>query len=625
MWVEGELRRQVQSEAANGENFDPSSVIIASGSVGQITRNVMFEKEKTQLDAKIREYLRMEGIESPPLDFRQIPFSGEWGMALPLFSVAALEARSGKKVVVPKRAQELAEGLKSFLTDSITGFSHLEATNGYLNLFFRTSEYASRVVDTVLEQGEDYGRHAGLGKTVMVEYSQPNTHKSFHVGHLRNVILGGSVCRILEFAGYEVIRANYLGDIGLHVVKWMWNYLKNHAGEQPGENMTHWMNDIYAEADRLFQEPENEAEVRALYGRWNARDPEVVALWKKTRQWSLEGFEQIYDLLGESFDRIYFESEVEDSGVSLIGGLIKDGVAIDGRPEEPVYIDLDAVLGTQDEYRVLVVLRSDGSSLYATKDLPLAIQKFEEYNLDRSVYVIDVRQSLYLKQIFKTLEILGYPWADKLYHLAYELVNLPGNVTMASREGTVVLFDDLVEEATRRAREIVEQKNPELSDHLKNEISEAVALGALKYSMLSRDNTKVVTFDWDAALDFNGQAAPYIQYAHVRAESILRKAGEDLPEQAIYPGELDKTEVDLIEKMTQLPNEVTRAAQEYRPLVIANLAFDLAKSFNDFYNTCQVLNVEPEVRAYRLRLVAAAKQVIANSLNLLGIKAPRSM
>ena len=585
----------------------------------------MFDDEKKIIDAKIRQFLASEGIDVPELEFRQIPFSGEWGLAVPLFPIAAIEARTGKKVVVPKRAQELAEGLKDYLGKPHDGFSHVEATNGYLNLYFSTSGYAQRVVDTILSENEDFGHGSNRHQTVMVEYSQPNTHKSFHVGHLRNVILGGSICRILEFAGYRVIRANYLGDIGLHVVKWMWNYLKNHNGEQPGANKTHWMNDIYAEADRLFQEPENEIEVRELYTRWNERDPEIVNLWKETRQWSLEGFDQIYDQLGESFDRIYFESDVEDSGSQLVEELIAKGVAQDERPDGPVFIDLDAVLGTQDIYRVLVILRSDGSSLYATKDLPLAIQKFEAYDLDKSIYVIDVRQSLYLKQIFKTLEIMGYEWADKLYHLAYELVNLPGNVTMASREGTVVLFDDLMVEATQRAREIVEIKNPELNKDQKDEIAEAVALGALKYTMLSRDNTKVVTFDWDAALDFNGQAAPYIQYAHVRAGSILRKAGVELPEEAIFPDHLEKAEVNLIELMTKLPDEIVRAAEEYRPLVIANLAFDLAKAFNDFYNSCQVLNTSQDIRAYRLRLVAAAKQVISTCLNLLGITPPSAM
>lgn len=585
----------------------------------------MFENEKSFIKTKIKDYLETEAIDDPAIEFRQIPFSGEWGLAVPLFPVAASEARSGKRVIVPQRAQELAEGIKTSIGQAPPGFSHLEAINGYLNLYFSNAAYARRVVDTVIDAGAGFGRGTARHQTVMVEYSQPNTHKSFHVGHLRNVILGGAICRILEFAGYEVIRANYLGDIGLHVVKWMWNYLKNHRGEVPGENKTHWMNEIYAEADSLFQDSENEAEVRELYARWNARDPEIVALWQETRQWSLEGFEQIYNLLGESFDRIYFESDVEDSGIALVQQLIDRGLAQDERPVGPVFIDLDAVLGTKEEYRVLVVLRSDGSSLYATKDLPLAIQKFSEYDLDKSVYVIDVRQSLYLKQIFKTLEILGFDWADKLYHLPYELVNLPGNVTMSSREGTVVLFDDLVAEATQRAKDIVEVKNPELADSVKDKIAEAVALGALKYTMLSRDNTKVVTFDWDAALDFNGQAAPYIQYAHVRAGSILRRAGEALPEAVDFPDQLEKAEVDLIELLTRLPAEVQRASEDFRPLVIANLAFDLAKAFNDFYNTCHVLNADPSVRAYRLRLVAAAKQVLATSLNLLGIAAPSSM
>jgi arginyl-tRNA synthetase len=585
----------------------------------------MFEIEKSVVEEIIRKFLAEEGIEDPQLEFRQIPFSGEWGLAVPLFPVAAQVARSGKKVNVPQYAQELAEDIKAELSELLLDFSHIDAVKGYLNLYFSTSVYARRVVETILDQGPEYGQQSVDAGTVMVEYSQPNTHKAFHVGHLRNVILGGSVCRILEFAGYKVIRANYLGDIGLHVVKWMWNYLKNHRGEEPDQNKTHWMNQIYEEADRLFQEPENEAEVRELYARWNNKDPDVVALWKKTREWSLEGFNQIYDQLGEKFDRIYFESEVEEPGVELVEQLIKKGIAQDPRPEEPVFIDLDAIAGTENEYRVLVVLRSDGSSLYATKDLPLAIKKFKDYDLDRSIYVIDVRQSLYLKQVFKTLEILGYAWADKLYHLAYDLVNLPGNVTMSSREGTVVLFDDLVAEATQRAREIVEQKNPELSEAAMDAIAEAVALGALKYSMLSRDNTKVVTFDWDAALDFNGQAAPYIQYAHVRAGSILRKGGEPLPESADFPDNLEKAEVNLIELMARLPAEVFRSAADYRPLTIATLAFELAKAFNDFYNTCHVLNAPPAVRDYRLRLVSAAKQVIATSLNLLGIQAPDVM
>lgn len=394
-----------------------------------------------------------------------------------------------------------------------------------------------------------------------------------------------------------------------------------------------WMGDIYAEAERRQEDdPGAEAEIRALFARWDRQEPEIVALWKKTRQWSLEGFEQVYDMLGVHFDRIYFESEMEDPGKELVKELIKRGIATDERPENPVLIRLDELLHSKTEkYRVLVILRSDGTSLYATKDLPLAIKKVEEFNLDRSIYVIDVRQSLYLQQIFKTLELMGYDWAKNCYHLAYEIVNLPGNVTMKSREGTVVMLDDLVREATLRAMQIVEEKNPELSVEGKKAIAGAVALGALKYSMLSRDNTKIVTFDWETALDFNGQAAPYIQYAHVRASSILRKAassqqgGNRLSDSVSIPYELQPSEIALIDLISHFPQEVQRAAKEFRPLYIANLAYNLAHTFNDFYNQCPVLSAEPSIREFRLRLVAAARQVIANSLWLLGVSAPQAM
>ena len=216
----------------------------------------------------------------------------------------------------------------------------------------------------------------------MVEYSQPNTHKAFHVGHLRNMVLGSSVCDILDFAGNKVIRTNYIGDIGLHVIKWLWNYLTNHNGEQPpADGMTRWMGGLYAEASKKLDEnPDLDEQVRALFKRWDARDPEIVALWEKTRQWSLEAFDEVYSLLGIHFDRIYFESEVEDSGKDIVESLIEKGMAKDERPEGAVIVDLDEIMGTKEKYRVLVILRSDGTSLYSTKDLSLAIMKFDEYN-----------------------------------------------------------------------------------------------------------------------------------------------------------------------------------------------------------------------------------------------------
>lgn len=592
----------------------------------------MFQEEQEVLEEQILNFCSNNNLPEPDkIKWSPIPFDGHWGISTSFFSLAAQEARlknspTASKVPVPQRAQQIA----ARAADQISlpeGFSSIEAKNGYLNVYFSTAVYSRRVVDTVLLEGADFGCVPLKNKRVMVEFSQPNTHKAFHVGHLRNAILGAVICNILECSGFEVIRANYIGDIGLHVIKWMWNYKKYHDGEQPHSDRTRWMGDIYAEADRRLDEnPELEEEVRELFSRWDKRDPEVVELWKTTRQWSLEGFNQIYELLDVHFDRIYYESEVEDPGKELVDDLIAQGIAVDERPDGPVIIRIDDLLNLDKEkYRVLVILRSDGTSLYATKDLPLAIQKFEEYNLDRSIYVIDVRQGHYLQQIYKTLEIMGYPWAKDCYHLAYEIVNLPGNVTMSSRDGTVVLLEDLVSEATTRAFQIVEEKNPSLNQEEKQAVAEAVALGALKYTMLSRDNVKIVTFDWDSALDFDGQAAPYVQYAHVRANSILRKAGLDIPESIIPEYHLHPSEIQLIDLISRVPGEIERAADDLKPLHLTNLVYEIARSFSDFYNQCPVIKAKQNQKLFRLRMVAATRQTIANLLGLLGIHAPAVM
>jgi arginyl-tRNA synthetase len=388
------------------------------------------------------------------------------------------------------------------------------------------------------------------------------------------------------------------------------------------------MGDLYAEANRRLEEnPDLEAELRDLYARWDRRDPEVYTLWQETRQWSLDHFVKMYEVLDIHFDRWYYPSEVEQAGKQVVDELIARGIAVDERPQNgPVIVRIDELLGLkQEKYRVLVVLRSDSTALYSTEDLALAICKFSEYDLARSIYVVDVRQSLHFQQVFKTLEIAGYPFATRCQHLPYEIVNLPGNVVMASREGTVVLLEGLIREATQRARQVVEEKNPSLSEEVKDEVASAVGLGTLKYPMLARDNAKIVTFDWESALDFNGQAAPYIQFVHVRANSILRRLEEPLPASTRPEYTLDPTEIQLIDLISRFPAEVQRAAAEYKTLAITNLAYELARSFNDFYNTCPVLKAEPNTRAVRLRLVAATRQTIANALHLLGIVAPQVM
>ena len=583
----------------------------------------MFEDVKNQIRHKIDQFCLQNDLPTGKVEFRSIPFSGEWGMAAPLFPLAA--ADPNKTGPVPQHAQFLAERIKD-IVGLPAGFTRSEAVKGYLNLYFDTSLYAASVVEKINESGHNFGNALPTGQTVMVEYSNPNTHKPLHVGHLRNVILGGSVCNILEASGKKVIRANYIGDIGLHVIKWMCNYEMYHAGERPGEDKMRWMADLYSEADRRFHEQEGFEEiVRAYFTRWDEGDERIHDLWLQTRQWSMDGFAQVYELLGEHFDRIYFESDVEDSGKVLVDQLIQDGLATDGRPENPVIVDLDSLLGTKEEYRVAVVLRSDGTSLYATKELPLAIMKFDEYALDESIYVIDVRQSLHMKQMQKILELMGYPWAKNMHHLAYEIVNLPGNVIMSSRDGTVVLLDDLVREATQRALEVVREKNPELDEDTMMDVAQKVALGAIKYPMISRENTKIVTFDWDSALDFNGQSAPYVQYANVRANSILRKAGELRGKAARFNHALEPSEVNLIELLSKLPDEISKSAREYKPSSLAAFAYELAKAFNDFYNQCQVLKVDGDLRDSRLALVQATKVCLEKTLNLLGIQAPQVM
>ncbi|MGD2156800.1 MAG: arginine--tRNA ligase [Anaerolineales bacterium] len=584
----------------------------------------MFETEKREITQEIRVFFSANDLPDPgQITWNPIPFSGEWGISTSFFSYAAKEARLGKQINVPKRAQEIAQDLADYLRTS-TNFQRVEAINGYLNLFYSPEEFSRRVIDTVLDQAGNFGRGEKKFEQIMVEFSQPNTHKAFHVGHLRSAILGDVVCRILEFAGFDVVRANYFGDIGLHVIKWLWNYMKYHTGEKPKEDITRWMGDLYAEASRrLEDDPSLEAEIRELYARWDRRESEVVSLWEESRSWSIEGFQDMYQTLDIKFDRLYSNSEVEHPGKDVVGKLIDQGIADDERPGGPVLVRIDDQLGLEEErYRVMVILRSDGTALYQTEDLALALLKFKEYDLDRSIYVVDVRQSMHFQQVWKILEIAGYAEAKKCYHLAYELVNLPGNVTMASREGTVVLLEDLIREAVERAKEIVNEKNPSLDEEQKQSVAEAVGLGSLKYPMLDRDNTKIVTFDWESALDFNGQAAPYIQYAHVRANSILRRLQEPLPESFVPSYKMEAAEIELIDLISRLPNEVQRAAAAYKTLTITTYAYELARGFNDFYRQCPVLKAESQVRDFRLRLVAASRQAIANVLALLGIKAP---
>ncbi len=587
----------------------------------------MFEVEQKKIEERIHVYCREHGLPVLDVKWTWIPFNGQWGISTSFFQMASASL-GGKPGNVAERAAEIAADMASHLQGS-SGFEKIEAVKGYLNLYFSTNDYSRHVLNSILTEKDNYGHGERLHQRIMVEFSHPNTHKAFHVGHLRSAFLGDALARILEAAGYDVVRANYPGDIGLHVIKWLWNYLKHHKGEKPDRDITRWMGSIYAEAiKRLEQDPTLEEEIREMYNRWDQRDAEVVDCWKETRQWSLDGFNEMYDLLDIHFDRYYFNSMFEVPGKEMVDELLAKGIAEDERADRgTVIVKIDEKLGLKEEkYRVMVVLRSDGTALYATEDLALARQKFLDYpDLQRSYYVVDVRQSLHFQQVFKTLELAGYEWATRCQHLPYELVSLPGNVVMASREGTVVLLEDLIREATERALAVVQEKNRDLPPENQLEIAKAVGIGAIRFPMLSRESNKVVTFDWESALDFNGQAAPYIQYAYVRANSILRKVDNQVPPELTAEYELTQPEITLIDLISRMPEEIQKAARDLKPLIITNQAYELARAFNDFYTQCPVLGVDEPMRSGRLRLVAAARQAIANSLAILGITAPQAM
>ena len=600
----------------------------------------MFQKEQQLVEEKIKAYCQESDIKLAELKWQPIPFSGEWGMSTSFFQTAANEAKLGKgnKVPVPQKAQEIAEQLKGQM-GAVDGISHIEAVKGYLNIYFKTSDYAHRVVDEVLGSGADFGRGEAKTETVMVEYAQPNTHHSFHIGHARNTVLGEVLARLVEFAGYKTIRASYPGDLGLGVITVMWMYDRFYKGQEPAgvHERGQWLLKLYVEANQLLEKKENEtpeetaqreaydAERREMYRKWDAGDEYVRELWQRTREWSLEELREVLHMLDVKIDVWFYESEVNEPSKAIVDELIANNIADDERPDGgAVIVKIDEKLGLKKEkYRTNVILRRDGTTLYLTKDLALAKVKFENYHVDRSVYVVDSRQSLHLQQAFAILGLWGFPQAEKCYHLGYGFVSLPEGA-MSSRKGRVVLFKEVVDEAVKRVLSVEAEKSVEIPADERAKIASQIGLGALVYSMLSVDNNKDIVFDINEALSFDGRTGPYIQNAHVRANSILKKV--DGVKIASFDYELTKQEVELIEQMSKFPQKVQQSAEEYRPLIMATYAYDLANAFHSFYHAVPVLQADNEnVKNARLRLVASAKQVIANSLRLLDIQAPDVM
>ncbi len=600
----------------------------------------MFIKEQQLIETKIKDFCAANDIALAELKWQPIPFSGEWGFATSFFQTAANEARAGKGTgkPVPQRAQEMSEQVKAQI-GSVEGISHVEAVKGYLNVYFKTSDYASRVVDEVLSRGVEFGRGGAKSETVMVEYAQPNTHHSFHIGHARNTILGEVLARLVEFAGYKTIRASYPGDLGLGVITVMWIYDKLYKGQEPAgvHERGQWLLKLYVEATNLLEKKENEtpeqtaqreaydAERREMYRKWDAGDPYVRELWRETREWSLEELREVLHMLDVKMDVWFYESDVDEPSKAIVDELIAKNIADDERPQGgAVIVKIDEKLGlTKEKYRTNIILRNDGTTLYLTKDLALAKVKFEQYHVDRSIYVVDSRQSLHLQQAFAILKLWGFPQSEKCYHLGYGFVSLPEGA-MSARRGRVVLFKDVADEAVKRVLAFESEKSGDVSESEREKVAYQIGMGALIYSMLSVDNNKDIVFDINEALSFDGRTGPYIQNAFVRANSILKKvkAGSE----ASFDYELTKHETELVELISRFPQAVQQAADEYRPLVMAAYAYDLANTFHSFYHAVNVQQTENEkTRNARLRLVIAAKQTIQNALKLLSIQTPEVM
>jgi arginyl-tRNA synthetase len=485
---------------------------------------------------------------------------------------------------------------------------------------------------------------------VMVEYSQPNTHKAFHVGHMRNVCLGDSLVRLLRVVGYEVVAANYLGDVGSHIAKCLWYFLDelDDAGRTPPDaGRGEWLGKIYAKATLKLEDLDTaakggDAAAQATHEAVRARMTEILhavdsgdeglkETWMRTRQWSLEEFEEIYRWCGVHFDRLFYESEVDAPSLALVDEYMAEGV----------FVESDGAVGIFNEeipYMPFFMLRKrDGTGLYATKDLALARLKFQEYAIDRSIYVVDVRQSDHFKHVFLTLKKMGFEQAERCHHVPYEMVELPEGA-MSTRKGTVVLFGDLRATMTARLRDGYFSKYSDTwtDDEVDNATHE-VALGAIKYGMLARDVNQKIVFDMEAWMEFEGNTGPYLQYVGARTASILRKGEErglrldealltsDDSASRVCAALEHPAERALLMKLDELPSIVAYAADKLRPSFLCTYLFELSKIYNHFQALCPVLTSQGDLLQARLLLVTAVRHALAWALSLLGVPSPARM
>ena len=519
--------------------------------------------------------------------------------------------------------------------------SAFNVIKGFLNLQLAPSFWTDRFAAAV--EDENFGFGAPTNRTIMIEYSSPNTNKPLHLGHIRNNLLGYSVAQILKANGHSVIKVNLVNDRGIHICKSMLAWQLYGGGETPessGMKGDHLVGKYYVEFDKHYKAQikelveggmsEDEAKKKApimlsaqeMLRKWEAKDPEVYELWQRMNGWVYEGFDVTYKALGVDFDKVYYESETYLLGKSLVQDGLDKGVFF-RKEDNSVWIDLES-----DGLDQKLLLRGDGTSVYMTQDLGTALSRFEENKLDDMIYVVGNEQNYHFQVLKLVLKKLGYDWSDNIYHLSYGMVELPEG-KMKSREGTVVDADDLIEDMVDTAREMSQElgKLDGCSEAEANEVCRMVGLGALKYFILKVDPKKTMLFDPRESIDFNGNTGPFIQYTHARICSVLRKAEEaGIDYKGRADVELLSEEVELIKAITEFPAVVASAGENFAPSVIAAYAYDLAKSFNGYYHDHSILREEDEAkRKMRLQLASEVALVIRRAMKLLGIDVPQRM
>lgn len=576
--------------------------------------------------------------------------------ALPCFPLA----KEYKKSLI-EIAKELAEKISKELKSnkqlkqnkklkSLSKLITVQATGPYVNFFVDKSFVAENVITEILKLKAKYGSHSSKKQKVMVEFVSPNTNKSLHLGHIRNALLGEAVSRVLEFSGYEVVRVSLNNDRGTGISEAMLGYMMFHKNEKPKIKPDHFVAQCYVDFKKAEQENEGLKEkVQSMILDWENNKPDVISLWKKMTNWVFKGYKETYKKLGVSFDKEYYESAIYKQGKELVLDGLKKGIF---REEDGAIVaDLEAF-----HLPKKVLVKSDGTSLYMTQDIYLALLKEKEFDIDVSLYVVASEQDNHFRQLFKILELLGFKVANKCFHLSYGLINLPSG-RMKSREGNVVDADDMVDEVVSLATQEIAKRHNDLSGEELKKRSKKIGMAALKFYILKHDNVTSFVYNPEESLSFEGETGPYVQYAHARICSLLRKAYEenaknDLKEVALKTSDakffekddkfnynLAKTllkntdlsllkaehEIALLNLIKNFPEVIEYAARDYKPSLIARYALNLAQKFNEFYHSCQILKEDSELRNARIILAIAVKQVLENALTLLNMETCNEM